>query len=83
MSQLPYPAFDADNHYYEAHDCFTRHIEPAHRDRAIRYVEEDGRPSVRVGDEVVGKLHAYIEVSLSSSISKNCLALNVCLLVDV
>ena len=46
-----YPIFDADNHYYEAHDCFTRHIEPAHRDRAIRYVEEDGRPSVRVGDE--------------------------------
>jgi hypothetical protein len=23
---LAYPAFDADNHYYEAQDAFTRHL---------------------------------------------------------
>merc|ERR1719331_3538126 len=36
-----------------------------------------------VGHKVIGKLHAYIEVPLSGTISKNCLALNVSLLVDV
>lgn len=29
---------DADNHYYEPDDAFTRHIEPAFRDRAIHIV---------------------------------------------
>jgi hypothetical protein len=30
MTEHPAPArgFDADNHYYEAMDAFTRHIEP-------------------------------------------------------
>ena len=32
--------FDVDNHYYETRDCFTRHIEPAMRERAVR-VERD------------------------------------------
>ena len=43
--------FDADNHYYEPRDCFTRHIEPAMRERAIR-VEQDseGKEVVLVGD---------------------------------
>ena len=41
------PLFDADNHYYETRDCFTRHIEPRFRDRAIR-VEAGDR--VFVGD---------------------------------
>ena len=26
MAKLDYPAFDADNHYYEALDAFTRHV---------------------------------------------------------
>ena len=36
MAKLDYRLFDADNHYYEPRDCFTRHIEPTLRDRAIR-----------------------------------------------
>src|SRR5205085_10747193 len=28
VSELSYLAFDADNHYYEALDAFTRHVEP-------------------------------------------------------
>lgn len=34
--------FDADNHYYEPRDAFTRYIEPAYRDRAVRAVIEAG-----------------------------------------
>jgi predicted TIM-barrel fold metal-dependent hydrolase len=40
---------DADNHYYEPDDAWTRHIEPAFRDRAIRIVRDDpavGRPYI-------------------------------------
>ena len=28
MAQLDDLAFDADNHYYEAVDAFTRHLDP-------------------------------------------------------
>ena len=29
MSQVDFQYFDCDNHFYEALDAFTRHIEPA------------------------------------------------------
>ena len=35
MRTVDYQLFDADNHYYEARDAFTRHIDPKYRDRAI------------------------------------------------
>ena len=42
---------DADNHYYETRDCFTRCIEPAFRDRTVRVASADGgREVVLVGD---------------------------------
>jgi predicted TIM-barrel fold metal-dependent hydrolase len=40
--KLGYPMMDADNHYYEQDDCFTRHIEPKYRDAAIRLVQVPG-----------------------------------------
>ncbi len=44
--------FDADNHYYEPRDCYTRHIEPKYRDRAIHVVRDtDGREQIMVGDK--------------------------------
>lgn len=36
--RLNYAMIDADNHYYEQDDCFTRHIEPKYRDQAIKLV---------------------------------------------
>ena len=45
------PLFDADNHYYEPADCFTRYIEPAFRDRAIHVREGEGcRSETWIGD---------------------------------
>ena len=36
--------FDADNHYYEAHDAFTRHVPKHMRPRCVDWVElENGR----------------------------------------
>ena len=39
MTDLGFLAFDADNHYYEALDAFTRHIEPRFRKRAVQWAE--------------------------------------------
>jgi predicted TIM-barrel fold metal-dependent hydrolase len=36
MPNLDYRLYDADNHYYEPDDCFTRHIEARYRDRTVR-----------------------------------------------
>ena len=35
-SQLPFTAFDADNHYYEAEDAFIRHVDPKMHKRCMR-----------------------------------------------
>ena len=36
--------FDADNHYYETRDCFTRYIEPKHRAKAVHVDSRRERP---------------------------------------
>jgi len=43
MPALDYPAFDADNHYYEALDAFSRHLDPAMTRRCVQWAEIDGR----------------------------------------
>ena len=43
MKPIDYPAFDADNHYYEAMDAFTRHLDPRQGQRTIQWAEIDGR----------------------------------------
>lgn len=51
MRQTTYGLFDADAHYYEPRDCFTRFIEPEFRDAAVRVtVDSEGRETVMVGD---------------------------------
>ncbi len=35
---IDYPLVDADCHYYEPDDCYTRHMEPKYRDDAIQVV---------------------------------------------
>ncbi|WP_261574107.1 hypothetical protein [Frankia gtarii] len=45
-------AFDADNHYYEALDAFTRHIEPAFAKRCMQWAEVAGKTRLLVGGKV-------------------------------
>ena len=52
MDELGYRPFDADNHYYEALDAFTRHLDPALGDRCVRWCEIDGRRYHVVGGYV-------------------------------
>ena len=42
MSDLGYPVNDFDNHYYEAIDAFTRHLDPSLGRRIIQWAEIDG-----------------------------------------
>ncbi|NUU23084.1 MAG: amidohydrolase family protein [Streptomycetaceae bacterium] len=49
-------AFDADNHYYEAVDAFTRHIEPEFRKRCMQWAQVDGKTRLLVA----GKVNKFI-----------------------
>jgi predicted TIM-barrel fold metal-dependent hydrolase len=45
-------AFDADNHYYEALDAFTRHLDPALGPRVIQWADVEGRKYHVIGGRV-------------------------------
>ena len=49
-------AFDADNHYYEATDAFTRHVDKRMQSRCMRWAEIDGKQRLLVG----GKINRFI-----------------------
>ena len=40
-SRFDFKAIDADGHYYEPHDAYTRHIESKFKDRCITVVKDD------------------------------------------
>ncbi len=52
MIDLPYQIFDGDNHYYEAEDAFTRHIDPKMQRRCMQWAELNGRKRLLVGGRV-------------------------------
>ncbi len=52
MTTQDYRAFDADNHYYEAQDAFTRHLDPRLGPRTIQWAEINGRKYHVVGGRV-------------------------------
>jgi predicted TIM-barrel fold metal-dependent hydrolase len=48
---VEYQLIDADGHYYEPDDCFTRHIEARYRDATVTVLRgDDGLGRVYVGD---------------------------------
>ena len=49
---IDYTTFDADNHYYEATDAFTRHLDPKMARRAMQWAEIDGRQRLLVAGAV-------------------------------
>ena len=50
--ELDFVPFDADNHYYEALDAFTRHLDPSHGPRCVQWCEVEGRRYHVVGGRV-------------------------------
>ncbi len=49
MTDLGFPIFDADNHYYEAADAFTRHLPKEYARRGISWIEMKGKPRLMAG----------------------------------
>ncbi len=49
MSDLGFRPFDADNHYYEGVDAFTRHVPKAMQPRCVQWAEIEGRKHHIVG----------------------------------
>jgi predicted TIM-barrel fold metal-dependent hydrolase len=52
MSEIEFPAFDADNHYYEALDAFTRHQDPRWARRCVEWCDINGRKYHVIGGKV-------------------------------
>ncbi len=52
MGEIDFDAFDADNHYYEAIDAFTRHLDPALGPRCVQWADIDGRKYHVVGGRI-------------------------------
>ncbi len=52
MDDLGYRPFDGDNHYYEALDAFTRHMDKKMAPRCVQWAEIDGRKWHVVGGRV-------------------------------
>ena len=48
-TQLPFKFFDCDNHYYEALDAFTRHIEKQYAKRTMQWAIVNGKERLLVG----------------------------------
>jgi predicted TIM-barrel fold metal-dependent hydrolase len=56
MGTVEFDVFDADNHYYEPVDAFTRHLEPGMAKRTMQWAEVDGRTRLLVA----GKVNRFI-----------------------
>jgi hypothetical protein len=52
MAEPGFALFDCDNHYYEALDAFTRHMDPRLAKRAVAWAEIDGRRRLLVAEKV-------------------------------
>ncbi|MGI9614416.1 MAG: amidohydrolase family protein [Acidimicrobiales bacterium] len=52
VNDLGFRPFDADNHYYEAPDAFTRHLEPQLAKRCMQWAEIDNRTRLLVGGTI-------------------------------
>ncbi len=66
MTDLGFKPFDADNHYYEATDAFTRHIDPKMAQRCMQWVELGGKQRLLVG----GKVNKFIPNPTFDPVSK-------------
>src|SRR5581483_7142930 len=66
VPELDFKLFDCDNHYYEAADAFTRHLDPAFRKRAMQWGDIEGRRRLLVG----GKINRFIPNPTWDPVSK-------------
>ncbi|MCB0996979.1 MAG: amidohydrolase family protein [Acidimicrobiales bacterium] len=66
MAELPFPIFDADNHYYESEDAFIRYIDPAMQKRCMQWATINGKKRLLVG----GRINRFIPNPTWDPVSK-------------
>ena len=66
MTDIDFDLFDCDNHYYEATDAFTRHVEPGFEKRTMQWGVVDGKTRLLVG----GKINRFIPNPTFDPVSK-------------
>ena len=66
MTDLDFLAFDCDNHFYEATDAFTRHLDPRFSKRGMQWAEINGKTRLLVG----GKICRFIPNPTFDPVSK-------------
>lgn len=71
MSELGYSPFDADNHYYEARDAFTRHVPANMQERCVQWATINGRQHHLLGGKLAKavKNPTWDPIALPGSIS--------------
>ena len=52
IADLDYGLYDADEHYYEAEDCLTRHLDKEFR-REVKWVDIEGRRTMIIGGKLL------------------------------
>lgn len=52
MSGVDFKIFDSDNHFYEAEDAFTRHLDASMRQRTMQWVSVNGKKRLLVAEKV-------------------------------
>ena len=66
MTEIDFAAFDSDNHYYEAPDAFTRHLEPQFAKRGMQWAQVNGKTRLLVG----GRINRFIPNPTWDPVSK-------------
>ena len=66
MDNSDLKGFDCDHHYYEAEDAFIRHMDPAMMQRAMQWVNVNGKKRLMVG----GKINRFIPNPTFDSIAR-------------
>jgi predicted TIM-barrel fold metal-dependent hydrolase len=63
---VDFPVFDADNHFYEPKDAFTRHLDPSMRKRTMQWATIDGKERLLVA----GSVNRFIPNPTFENVSK-------------
>jgi len=63
---VDFSVFDADNHYYEPKDAFTRHLDPSMQRRTMQWANIDGKERLLVG----GSINRFIPNPTFANVSR-------------
>ncbi len=77
MADLDFLVFDADNHYYEAEDAFTRHVDRRMQARCTQWAEIKGRKRAsRCATDYVRELEGFSDAEVRQLMRESAMGLS-------